>query len=215
MSRHTVLALLFFLITPCLYAADRTGPPTKDSKEFGQTMVAEFTIDSATMEKFQKHIPDKPEKGELAIVAAISGASVDWYGDPPDFSAPQNPYHIVVTISGEARIDGDATSMWTAGWRDEEGKTISKPMAGLSKSDMKAGQSFVLTVASPPTSFQPNAIFSPSVSFLRSGNMTLRSVNVQIWSGIADPSALETFSGMRWLLLGLVMFGVWWLFKRM
>jgi hypothetical protein len=188
--------------------------PSKNIKQFGQTKLAEFTIDEETINKMQKLKPSKPEPGQLAIVNALLADSVDWYGETLELSNQKNPYTIVLTMTGETIADGDVVSMWTAGWRDSEGLTKANPVPGLSKLGLKAGEPFSITAAATSNSVTTNSNLTPMVGMSKLENINLTKVTVQVWSGIPEASGVQIFSAMNILLLGIAMGLVMLYFRR-
>ena len=187
--------------------------PTKESKNYGQTFVAEFDVDAETLKKFHRLVPSKSVAGELAVVNALLADTVDWYGTTQNVKEPKNPYTLVVTLFGEAIADGDAVTMWTAGWRNSEGLTTSKALPGLVKLQAKAGQSFILTAAAPSMSFSPDVELTPALGLSKLDNMKLSAVKVQLWSGIPNPSGVQLFSAFNLFILAIVFGGVMLFFK--
>lgn len=214
-SIHTAL-LLFSLFSagsaPAIYAAE--GAPPADSKEFGQTLVAEYDIPADVVEKFNAFIPPAPKKGEAPLFNALLADTADWIGPFFPVNSTKNPYRVVVTLSGYVKAKGDAVTMWQGGWRLDDGVTRRTVIAGLTKLDVNAGERVVLTAASAPNSFAKDMQVAASLGLIKAQNLDIKSVHVQVWSGVASASPVQAFMSMNWLVTALVFGFLTWLWRR-
>lgn len=198
----------------CNVNASASASSASISQNYGKHLLAEFDIDAETIHKFRNHQASEKDPHESALVNSLLADTADWKGTGVQVDSQKNPHTIVVTLSAIAAIDGDAVSMWHAGWENRDGFTTSQPLPGLMKSSVKAGERFSVTAASPPISFKRDAELLPVLGLVSHSNMHIKSIHVQIWSGIANASPMDVFFAMRWALVGLVMLALWWLFKR-
>ena len=126
-----------------------------------------------------------------------------------------NPYTIVLVLTGTARADGDVSTMWQAGWMLEDGVQKLQLLSGAAQSGVKAGQKVTITKAAPPGRFDDAKTVSPVLAMVKAQNITIESVQMQVWSGIGQATGIEKFFSAGWLLLGLVFLAVvWWLRRR-
>lgn len=195
-------------------ASATDGPPARDSKEYGQTLVTEYDVSAEIIEKFNSFQPSSPNKGESALMNTLLANTQDWFGPFFHVNASQNPYRVVVTLSGYAKADGDAVTMWQGGWRLDDGMTRRTVIAGLTKSDVRAGEKLVLTAASSPNSFAKDMEVSPSLGLIKAQNMDIKSVHVQVWSGVASVSPVQAILSMPWFIVAVVFGFLTWRWRR-
>ena len=185
---------------------------------YGKKIVAEYDLPPEQIAKFAAFEPSGPVKGESAISSALLAKTEDWSGPPLSATTSGNPYTIVVTLSGTAKADGPAATLWNAGWAihsDDGNQTRLTVLPGLAKTEAKAGETFTVTAAAAPTSFKEDRNVAASLGLVNARNIEIRSVHVQVWSGMAPTSFLEMLGPARWLLVGMVMLVLWWSwFKR-
>lgn len=200
------------LIAAGLLAAGEGGA---QEKKYGKHLVAEYRIPVEVVEKYAEFKPSGPKPGENKIEAVLFAKTEEWSGDFFDAKAAGNPYNIVVTLTGTAKADGDALTMWHAGWKLNPQESVHNALSGLSKLQAKAGERFTVTAVARPTSFKEDRNVAPLLGFVRSSNVEIRSVDVAVWSGMPKASWLETLFAFKYLMVGLAAFGaVWWLRRR-
>ncbi|MFT3735468.1 MAG: hypothetical protein QM776_10645 [Rhodocyclaceae bacterium] len=195
------------------------GAPQAAQQKFGERLVKSISMDVETLRKIDDFKPSAPNRNESTLVNALLADSVDWRGDSMPVTTLDNPYTVVLRLIGRARSDGPAASLWLAGWEMQEtsngASPIHKaPVAGLSETNGKAGQVFELISTAGPVTFRESKFAQPVVSFVRSDNMIVDSVTVEVWSGMAPTSATELFLLTRLLWVGVVMVGLWWFWFR-
>ncbi len=206
-----IFALLFLAIQMPAVAAD--GIPKRDSHEFGKYIVAEYDVPEDIIAKYNHQAPPKAPTVGAPMISMLMNESVDWVSDPIEISDKHNPYRMVVTVTGSAINDGDAISLWTAGWM-KDGTTRATPMAGLSTQGVKAGQSFMVTAAANPTTFKESQQLFATLGMAKTTNMTITAVHVQIWSGVASASFTQIFFSLQGLVVAMILFFLGWYFKR-
>lgn len=211
-------ALLLFCLAclpvPSAAADDEAHPPARDSRKYGQTLVAEFDVPDSQIEKFRKHSPGKPDKNLTPIENTLLADAEDWSSPTIRVDATKNPYTLVVTLTGTAPADGDAATMWLAGWAQEDGGVQQVALTGLTKPRVKAGERVVMTAAGGSSSFRKDRDTQAALGFISARNFEMESVHVQIWSGVGNASPLEMFLSLRALLVGLVLALLWWFFFK-
>lgn len=206
-----VFALLFLLVQAPVFAAD--GIPKRDSHEFGKTLVDEYDVPEDVIYKYNNRTPAKQPNAGSPLINMMLSESVDWTTDIIDIDDKKNPYRMVVTVAGTAIADGDAISMWTSGWM-KDGTTKAQPLVGLSQHNVKAGERFVITAASNPSTFKDSQQLFATLGMVKTTNMTINAVHVQIWSGVASASFTQIFFSLQGLVVALILLGLGWYFKR-
>jgi hypothetical protein len=191
-------------------------PAPAEGPRFGKRMVAEYELPPETIAQFASLKRTPPDKHESALVNALLTQSVDWKGPILDVRTADNPYTIVVTVNGVPTADGDAATMWTAGWQLTKGDfdDVRKPLAGLTRPDARGGEKFVVTAAAMPTSFKEDGRMGVVLGLVDARNVTIESVRVQLWSGLPSTTWLEAVGAFRWALVGVVMLVLWWFWFR-
>lgn len=204
---------LLGLIAATLLAA---GAPVKgQDKKYGKVLVGEYRVPVEIIEKYAAFKPSAPGPGENKIEAVLFAKTEEWSGEFFDAKAAGNPYNIVVTLTGTAKADGDALTMWHAGWKLSSQESVHNALSGLSKLQAKAGERFTVTAVARPTSFKEDRNVAPLLGFVRSSNVEISSVDVAVWSGIPKASWIETLFAFKYLMVGIAAFlAVWWLRRR-
>lgn len=209
--KHIASMLLGVALAVLPLSAPAEAP---QEKQFGKTLVIEHEIPQEIIAKYAAFKPSQPEKGESALVASMLADTVDWRGPEFKASASSNPYTLALKITGRAKGDGNVAMLWQAGWTDEEGVTRSGALPGPGKLDAKAGEQLTLAAAAGPITFTQDRTLYPSLGFVRSSNFEFESARLQVWSGVANPTAVESFLSFPAVLVGLAFFAVVWWFKR-
>ncbi len=206
------LGVLIALTTVSL--ADFQSPPAPDSNQYGQHLIAEYSVPEAVIKLFNSHTNKVYDKHLSAIENALLADSEDWTTPEVNLDSQHNPYTIVISLTGKAIEDGGASALWLGGWRKEDGTVIQRPIAGMAKPDRKAGEQLLMTVSGPATTFTTDIKTTAEISLTRLVNLDIQFIDVQIWSGVPSASGLEIFSSGTALLLGTIMFFYWWVFLR-
>ena len=184
-----------------------------DDKKFGQSRVATYDIPAATIAKFQKFKASAPVKGESPLVATLLADTEAWSGPELSTSATANPYTIVVTVKGTAKADGDATTLWNAGWVLDDGVRRLNVLPGIAKVGAKAGERLEMTGTSP-TSFKESRKVGVALELVNAKNLSFDGVHVEVWSGVPEPSKLEISYAFRYAIVGLVLGLLFWWWRR-
>ena len=182
--------------------------------KYGKVRVAEYQLPPETLAKIASFKPSAPGPGENKLEAVLLADTLEWYGPPIDVKYGSNPYTLVVTLTGTAQADGDALTMWQAGWRLESSERRYTAFSGLSKLEAKAGERFTVTAAATPTRFKDDRNnVSVALGFVRSRNVDVQAVDVELWSGVASASWIETLGAFSYLLVGVVGMALLWLWR--
>jgi len=188
--------------------AHAQGGPTV----YGKTLLQTNEVPADALARFAQLDAAMRAKGQKP--GLMTGGNEDWVAK--ELSAPSagNPYRVVVRVSGTALADGDARSVWMAGWRDD-GATRLVPITGTSKTAAKANDRLEFVGASAPVSFKEDRNRLPAISFLGTENLRIDQVQVEVWGGVGKSSFVERVWAWSPLLLGVVFFAAaWWLRRR-
>lgn len=182
--------------------------------QHGKTLVAEYKVPAATLVKFEAFKPSERKAGESVLEATMLADGEAWSGPPLDVDSTTNPYKVAVTLTGRVKADGDAISMWKVGWNFGEDGTRLTLMPGLTRSNLKAGESFVATAVSDPISFKKDRTTAVVLELVSARNIDIDAVDVSVWSGIGGSNFMQKFGAFTYVLIGLVMLAIWWFWFR-
>jgi hypothetical protein len=204
-----MLCISIVLLAPGCRARDEG-----EGSQYGKTLVAEFKVPPETLIKFEEFKPSKPEGGSV-IEATMLADTEAWNGPSIDADSTANPYKIVVTLSARMKQDGDAVSMWKVGWNlgSDEGTRLTL-MPGLTRSNLKAGENFRATAVSDPISFKKDRSAGIVLELVKAENIEINGIDVAVWSGIGGSTGLQKFGAFTWVIIGVVMLALWWLWFR-
>jgi hypothetical protein len=211
MKKILCLAISLLLLA-C--ASDDGKPPSKQSRKYGATLVAEFDVPAETIERFNRQPAPQRKPHESALEATLGAGGETWRGDTIVGAPKTIPYRIVLTLNGIAVHDGDATTAWLAGWRNEQGLTTSKMMTGPSKPRVKAGQWIALSTGSEPMRLTEGKHFEPELQLVRFDNFSLQSMHVQIWSGLGSDTTFSILRPLGIFAIPGIIVVIWWLLRR-
>jgi len=194
------------------------GASSEHDKRFGKTLLVEHRLPDAKIRKLNAFKPSAPVQGESKIVNAMLADTEDWIGPELSARSGSNPYTVAVLITGVAKADGDAATLWHSGWRietKEHGEHVRmNPLPGLAKTGAKAGETLRLAAAAS-TSFKEDRKAAPAVGMVNTRNIEIQEVRVQVWTGASDSTVWEAILSFRWALIGLVLIVLWWFgFRR-
>jgi hypothetical protein len=154
---------------------------------------------------------------ELVTVASIPLSSFTsggepWMGAEAKMDSNKNPYNIVVTVEGRAKADGDVSMLWATGWTSNRGTAL-RPAMGRPLTRVKAGEHVVVRRVGQPSQFIDDKMSSPLVSLVRADNIDIESVDVEVWSGFANPGWRDWLFSGTGALTGLIMLvlAIWFL----
>lgn len=198
------------------YVALDASAQLPEKGKYGKTLVAHFRVPPEIVAKYASFTASPPKPGDSPVISAMTADSVDWVSPAFDVKTSGNPHTLVVTMTGSAKADGGAGAVWTAGWKLDTGVTVQQLLPGLAKPEAKAGEWFMVTGASP-TTFKEDRSVSVDLGLVRTRNMDIASVQIDVWSGAADVGFLDVIGGWpaRLVIFGLVLMVLWRLgFRR-
>ena len=187
----------------------RSADSARDSKEYGQNMVAEFDVSADVIKRFNDHTPSQPSKDKSFLENMVNAKTIEWSSQPIKIDSSKNPYTVVVTLAGRASSDGELSTTWLAGWGSEGVYTL-KPLAGSSKTNVKAGDYVILTTKTGGFTFKHDQVTSAGLSFVKAINCDIKSVHVQVWSGVPETSTMEYFFAFVSLFVAVITLFLRW-----
>jgi hypothetical protein len=183
-------------------------------KAFGKVSVTTHSVPADVIQRYAQHQPSAPVKGESTLTNALLADTVNWAAPPLAVETTGNPYVISLRVRGQVLQDGDASSLWQAGWA-EDGVERSLIVPGAARTGAKAGDTFDVQVASAPVQFKEgHAAMVPVLSFVRAGNLRIDAVEVTVWSGLPKTSWREWLLPFQGAGVGLVMLVLLWWWRR-
>jgi hypothetical protein len=183
-------------------------------EQYGKHLVAQYQIPPETIEKYASFEPSAPLKHESKVHNVLLAKSEEWSAPWLDVKWNANPYVIVVTLAGTAQADGDAVTMWQAGWRLDDRETRMWAFPGLTRLGLKAGEPFTVTAVAPPVSFKEDRSVAVALGLVNARNVDIKSVDVAVWSGIPGASWLDYLGAFNYLAVALIFGGLIWYFRR-
>lgn len=210
------LALLLaalFAFTAADAGAGNDALPTKPGK-YGKVLVADVVLAPSQIDQITAFLDTLQATRKGVPNSVTDGETWEWAGDPVATTPAASPYTLVVQVTGQAKAAGNVITTWKSGWRLENNMVRQTLMQGLSAFDVKTGEPVTLTAAASPVRLDRDKTLVPLLSLVDAQNVTLSGVHVQLWSGLARTSWLDYFFAARWLLLGVVMLVVVFVFKR-
>lgn len=202
---------LFFLIAVISLGFSITCQA--QSEKFGKQLVAAYDMSTEQLDKFRSFTPSASDPNMSSMENLLHADTEDWNSPTLNIVSKENPYTIVVKLKATAVETGSATSLWQTGWRIGH-VSESKPMAGLSRADAKAGEQLELSAASAPVRFKTDQDSGVTLGLVNVKNMNIHSVRVEVWSGVRSSSFIEILGGFQWVLVGGIMFVLWWFWFR-
>ncbi|MDA8445260.1 hypothetical protein [Paracidovorax valerianellae] len=217
LARRRFMALMAAMALLMLAAAATAPLPAaaKDSNQkFGKRLVEVYELPSEALAKFAQF----QEKKGAANAARPRGEAPDtqpWTGSEiVSLGTSGNPYTLVVRVSGVALADGDAGTMWMAGWSiDGASRTALVPQ--VAATGLRAGQAVEMVGAAAPLSFKEDRKVQPVLEFANARNVRIDRVRLEVWSGIRPSTFLELFMSWIPMFTGVVFLAlVWWWRRR-
>lgn len=202
---HLNMALMLTVMLSCVGAGTALADNNPKVGDYGRKLVAQYSLDRDQIERFAKFVAPAENLKELNQVSSLSAVTEDWTGPPLGVDRESGPYTVVVTLTGKSRYRGDVSTMWNFGWAVDGGTRLTA-FPGLSKLDVKAGETIVIKKAAAPNRFKDKQTVSAVLALVKAENFDFEKVDVEIWSGVADNSWRDILLSFRWVALGLIVF---------
>lgn len=212
--RTLLLASLTLFAAADAGAGSSNALTTKPGK-YGKVLVADVVLPQSQIDQMAAFLDTLAATRKGVPNSVVDGDTVDWLGEPVATTPAASPYTLVVQVTGQAKAAGNVITTWKSGWRMENNMTRQTLLQGLSAFDVKTGEQVTLTAAASPVRLDRDKTLVPMLSLVDAQNVTLSSVHVQLWSGLARSSWLDYFFAARFLLLGVVMLAVVLIFRRL
>jgi hypothetical protein len=142
-----------------------------------------------------------------------------WVGPLRQVGSGHNPYTLVLTVDGVARVAGDVRTKWQAGWEVRESPTATREvlmaMDAVAPDRVMAGTPVTLTAVGTPVSFRGERDVAPMLNLVSASNLDIGEVQLQLWSG-SPPLAWPGTGLPRSALLAVGAFCLlaWWGLRR-
>jgi len=209
-ARAAALALVGAI---ALASCGKRGEPER----FGRDLVMSTSLPASAIARFNAFTPETPRPGTSAIDALLAKTESWRSGHEVRVSADANPYVVAIRVAGQVTGDDGAVTLWLAGFDrlDKDGDSngaVTKPVAGLNapKGGANGDRRFERAAASGPMSFREDGVVRPVVEIQRKSGLRIESVDVEVWSGLPNPTWREMLFGWQGALVGLVMLVLWW-----
>jgi hypothetical protein len=177
---------------------------------FGKNLVRSYELPAEAVARFVRFNAAQAAKG---VTAGLLADSEDWQGEVLSAPSKGNPYTQVVRVSGTVVADGDVSTSWQGGW-SLDGMTRSGLIGGANVTGAKAGQRVSLVGVGGPISFKEDRSLAPALGFMRSRNIQIDGVQLEVWSGVGKPTFVQLIFSWSPLLVGLVFLGIFFWFRR-
>ena len=196
-------------------AAEAGAQMSAKPGKYGKVLVMDKTLPAADIGKIATFLQDLAERNKGTANSVMFGDTFDWAGDPLTGTPARSPYTLVVSVTGTARAAGNVLTTWKSGWKMPDGSAKASLMTGLSAFDVKAGERVTLTAPAQPVHFDRDKDVTPTLSLVEAKNVSIESVEVQLWSGMPGTSVLQWLAASPLLWLGVVMLAVVFVFRRL
>jgi len=171
---------------------------------YGERLIAEYRLPPDIIARYAAMAagtaPYSPRRDD-----SMFADRAPWVGAAQRAGLGKNPYTLAFSVSGVARAAGEVDAHWQLGWRVQESPVASRevmlllpPVKGGS---VAAGQAVTLSASSARVSFRGEYSFAPMLGLVRTRNLDISDVQVQVWSGVA-PWALPQPPRAALLALG-------------
>lgn len=193
-----VLAAAGWLAAMAMPAASR--PP----HAYGKDLVAQYRLPAHTIARYAALAAGTAAAAGPSRGDSMFADQAPWVGPAQRAGVGNNPYVLVLTVSGAAKAAGQVHSKWQAGWEVHESTTASRELvmlvSGLAREGLAAGERVNLTAYSAPVSFRGERRVAPMLGVVQTRNIDIDEVFVQVWSGTAPMAWSDTGLSPRVLL---------------
>jgi hypothetical protein len=207
-----VLAAAALLAAMAMPAASRQ-PPT-----YGKQLVAQYQLPAKSIARYAAMAAGTADN-ESARGDSMFADRLPWVGPEQRAGVGSNPYTLVLTVSGVAKAAGEVYSQWQAGWEVHESPVASREIVmavpGAVRAGVVSGERVNLTAKSARVSFRGVRQVAPMLGLVRTRNLDIDEVYVQIWSGNAPLASPATSLSPRLLMAGAAAcLLLWWCLSR-
>ena len=211
MNAHARRRVHLLCTVSALLLASAAGADAPDKQRWGKTQISQEQAPSDVVAKFAAF--DQKSRAGGKKQTGFFADTERWAIKPINTVPGQNPYTLVVRVRGTAVADGDVSARWQAGWGLQDGTTRLSLMPELVHKGAKAGQTVDLVGAAAGVSFKDAQSVVPTAEFMAMNNLRMDDVSLETWSGVGKATFLQTFMAYAPAFVGLVMLGLWWLWR--
>lgn len=175
------------------------GAFAKTDQQYGEKVAFTLAVPAEVIAKYNALPAHKKNPNMSALENALAADSVDWSDTVErSFSRADSPYTVVVKMKGRAIADGNAMSLTSIGYGDENG--IKSSMLTIGKVDGKAGEVFEAIKTPAVTRFREDGKRFMHLSLANRSNLQVDQIDLEVWSG---KTSFQMHWALYWLL-GLV-----------
>lgn len=181
---------------------------------YGKKLLLTYDLPQETVDQMNRpSAPVTVKPGESHITAAMMADSVNWSAPEFKLSTGGNPYTTVIHATVTVLATGDAASLWEAGW-NIDGAMRGALVTGLTSTNARAGQKLALVGAATPITFKEDRTGALHIGLKSARNVRFEAVRVDVWSGIGSSSWVQRLGAFSPVLIGVVMLGLFFWFRR-
>ncbi|WMW81136.1 hypothetical protein RF679_02350 [Undibacterium cyanobacteriorum] len=190
------LGTFLIVILACVACSKGQADP-----QYGRQIAAKYTFVAEDLSQFNQFL----EQQRSAPTASPSTPSLArWVGPRLMVERESSPYTVVVKLTGKSRYRGDISTSLSLGW-EVDGGVRTSAFPPLAKQDVEGDMSVVLTKAGAPVRFGESKTVALVIDLLKSENVNIEGLEVEVWNGVADDSWKDALRPMRWLGLLFVL----------
>ena len=189
-----------------LFTAAAAPALGREPRVYGERLVAQYRLPADTIARYAALAAGAADDATPREQSLFADAA-PWVGPKQRAGVGQNPYTLVLTVSGVTRSAGAVYAQWQAGWEIQESPVASREvlmlLPGIARAGLAAGEALTLSVSGGRVSFRGERSVAPMLGLVQARNLAIDSVELQVWSG-APPMAwaLPPWSRMAPLALG-------------
>lgn len=190
------LGTLMFVLLACVACSKGQSDP-----QYGRQVAAKYAFAAEDLTRFNQFL--EQQRGAPTATPSAS-SSARWVGPRLMVERESSPYTVVVKLTGKSRYRGDISTSLNLGW-EVDGGVRTSAFPPLVKQDVEGDKSFVLTKAGAPVRFGESKTVALVIDLLKSENVNIEGLEVEVWNGVADDSWKDALRPMRWLGLLFVL----------
>ena len=201
------LGTFLIVILACVACSKGQADP-----QYGRQIAANYIFSAEDIIRFNQFLE---QQRSAPTATSSSSSSARWVGPRLMVERESSPYTVVVKLTGKSRYRGDIATSLNLGW-EVDGGVRTSAFAPLAKADVEGDQGFVLTKAGAPVRFGESKTVALVIDLLKSENVNIEGLEVEVWNGVAEYSWKEALRPMRWLglLFVLLLMRYFWVRNR-
>jgi hypothetical protein len=208
----------WLLAVAAMLAAMAMPAASRQPRTYGKYLVAQYQLPATTIERYAA-MAAGIAGNEPARDSSMFADRLPWVGPAQRAGAGNNPYTLVLTVSGVAKAAGEVYAQWQAGWEVHESAIASREIVmsvpRTVRTGAVTGERLNLTVNSARVSFRGERRVAPMLGLVQMRNLDIDDVYLQVWSGNAPLTSPEMPFSPKALMAGIatcLLF--WWMLSR-